>query len=90
MAVRTACVLFSIIWCIGPGGGADSPNEGFTPLCSDKSHARVIWDCAWASEGDIFATAARDKTVRVVALQELSCSKCFNISVDLGQNMATS
>ncbi|KAF8322272.1 WD40 repeat-like protein [Clavulina sp. PMI_390] len=30
-----------------------------------KAHARVIWDCAWASEGDIFATAGRDKLVKL-------------------------
>lgn len=37
--------------------------EGFTPVAADKSHGRIIWDCAWASEGDVFATASRDKTV---------------------------
>jgi hypothetical protein len=40
------------------------PVEGHIPLSSDKHHSRVIWDCAWALEGDIFATAARDKTVK--------------------------
>ena len=35
----------------------------FLPVASDKSHARIIWDCAWAAEGDLFATASRDKTV---------------------------
>lgn len=34
-------------------------------MCSEKPHARVIWDCAWTSEGDVFATAARDKTVKI-------------------------
>jgi hypothetical protein len=37
--------------------------EGYLPLVADKSHGRIIWDCAWAHEGDIFATASRDKTV---------------------------
>jgi WD40 repeat protein len=31
----------------------------------DKSHTRIIWDCAWAPDGTVFATASRDKTVRV-------------------------
>ena len=33
-------------------------------MAADKSHARIIWDCSWAHEGDVFATASRDKTVR--------------------------
>jgi hypothetical protein len=37
--------------------------EGYLPVATDKSHARIIWDCAWAHEGDVFATASRDKTV---------------------------
>ena len=36
----------------------------FKNLAADKSHGRVIWDCAWASDGDMFVTASRDKTVR--------------------------
>ncbi|KAJ7593384.1 WD40-repeat-containing domain protein [Mycena floridula] len=38
---------------------------GYAPEAADKSHGRIIWDCAWAHEGDIFATASRDKTVRL-------------------------
>lgn len=30
-----------------------------------KAHARIIWDCAWAQDGTFFATAARDKQVKV-------------------------
>jgi len=37
----------------------------YLPIAADKSHGRIIWDCAWASEGDIFATASRDKTVKI-------------------------
>lgn len=37
--------------------------EGFIPFTTDKTHARIIWDCAWSLQGDIFATASRDKTV---------------------------
>lgn len=40
----------------------DSCSE-YLPVAADKSHARIIWDCAWAHEGDVFATASRDKTV---------------------------
>ncbi|KAG6918947.1 hypothetical protein DXG01_010602 [Tephrocybe rancida] len=42
---------------------ADVVPLGFIPVAADKSHGRIIWDCAWASEGDVFATASRDKTV---------------------------
>ena len=34
-------------------------------VAADKSHARIIWDCAWSKEGDFFATASRDKTVKI-------------------------
>lgn len=37
--------------------------DGFVPLGEDKSHTRIIWDCAWTRESDVFATASRDKTV---------------------------
>ncbi|KAJ7638755.1 WD40-repeat-containing domain protein [Roridomyces roridus] len=40
-------------------------NGGYLPVAADKSHGRIIWDCAWAAEGDIFATASRDKTVKI-------------------------
>jgi WD40 repeat protein len=38
--------------------------EGYVPVASNNSHARIIWDCSWAAEGDVFATASRDKSVR--------------------------
>ncbi|KAG6812317.1 hypothetical protein H0H92_003401 [Tricholoma furcatifolium] len=38
---------------------------GFVAVAADKSHGRIIWDCAWAAEGDVFATASRDKTVKI-------------------------
>lgn len=40
----------------------------FSPLCSDpKGHSRMILDCSWApvSAGHIFATAGRDKVVKI-------------------------
>ena len=38
-------------------------DSGYIPIAAEKAHARIIWDCGWAIEGDIFATASRDKTV---------------------------
>ena len=39
--------------------------SGYKPVAADKSHGRIIWDCVWSTEGDIFATASRDKTVKI-------------------------
>ncbi|CCM03407.1 uncharacterized protein FIBRA_05538 [Fibroporia radiculosa] len=39
--------------------------SGYVPVAADKSHARIIWDCAWDNDGKIFATASRDKTVKI-------------------------
>ena len=32
---------------------------------TSKAHARIIWDCCWSLDGSMFATAARDKTVKL-------------------------
>jgi len=49
---------------------------GYVPIAADKSHARIIWDCVWAPEGDLFATASRDKTVKIWHMRDLSAKKC--------------
>lgn len=44
------------------------PNStAFKPTAAAKAHGRIIWDCAWSAEGDIFATASRDKSVKIWA-----------------------
>lgn len=42
-------------------------SDGYSPFAADRSHGRIIWDCAWMVEKDevAFATASRDKTVCV-------------------------
>ncbi|PWZ01871.1 WD40 repeat-like protein [Testicularia cyperi] len=43
----------------------------FRPFTGERSHARIIWDAAWSqdpSEMYTFATASRDKTVKVFSL----------------------
>ncbi|KAK7695632.1 hypothetical protein QCA50_000268 [Cerrena zonata] len=50
-------------------------NAGYVAVAADKSHARIIWDCAWANEGDIFATASRDKTVKVWHIKNIGTKK---------------
>ncbi|TFY65115.1 hypothetical protein EVJ58_g2181 [Rhodofomes roseus] len=47
-------------------------DNGYLPVAADRSHARIIWDCAWAPQGDVFATASRDKTVRIWRQQDTS------------------
>jgi len=48
---------------------------GFVPIAADKSHARIIWDCAWAHEGDVFATGSRDKIVKIWNLNDKESGK---------------
>ncbi|KAK0242692.1 WD40-repeat-containing domain protein [Armillaria nabsnona] len=43
----------------------DESTQYYNAVAADKSHSRIIWDCAWAHEGDVFVTASRDKTVKI-------------------------
>ncbi len=43
----------------------------FEPFTGERSHARIIWDCAWSTDLSrpyVFATASRDKTVKIFEL----------------------
>ena len=38
---------------------------GYVPYAKDeKAHTRMVLDCCWSHDGQIFATASRDKSVR--------------------------
>lgn len=37
----------------------------FVPFAGERAHARIVWDCAWSPSEPLFATASRDKTVKV-------------------------
>lgn len=39
----------------------------YVPWAGERAHARIVWDCAWggADAPTVFATASRDKTVKV-------------------------
>lgn len=44
----------------------------FVPFTGERSHARIIWDCAWSTDVSrpyVFATASRDKTIKIFELQ---------------------
>jgi hypothetical protein len=55
--------------------------EGYVPLAMDKSHGRIIWDCAWAHEGDVFATASRDKTASSHSSRRIDSSSSVQVKV---------
>ncbi|KAL5487931.1 ELP2_1 [Sanghuangporus weigelae] len=57
-------------WCL-----YERNDDGYVAVKADKSHARIIWDCAWAHENDIFVTASRDKTVKIWHVHDLSSKK---------------
>ncbi|GAA6000085.1 hypothetical protein JCM10207_006046 [Rhodosporidiobolus poonsookiae] len=40
----------------------------YRPLADAKPHARIIWDACWAADASFFATASRDKTVKIWSL----------------------
>ena len=61
--------------------------DGFVPVAAEKAHARIIWDCAWAHEGDVFVTAARDKTVSHV-IYHMLYAKTHDRRGHSGQNLA--
>ncbi|ORY39773.1 WD40 repeat-like protein [Neocallimastix californiae] len=37
---------------------------------NSKAHARIIWDCSWTPDNKYFATASRDKTLKIWKIGE--------------------
>uniref|UniRef100_A0A0K3CCY1 Elongator complex protein 2 n=1 Tax=Rhodotorula toruloides TaxID=5286 RepID=A0A0K3CCY1_RHOTO len=61
----------------------DSQSLGFyRPAGDAKPHARIVWDACWASDSSFFATASRDKTVKVWAQREASWSCAATLRFD--------
>ncbi|KAI0786322.1 WD40-repeat-containing domain protein [Abortiporus biennis] len=56
---------------------------GYIPVAADKSHARIIWDCNWSHDGQSFATASRDKTVKIWAKDSTSNKWVANATLKL-------
>ncbi|PWN52592.1 WD40 repeat-like protein [Violaceomyces palustris] len=52
-----------------PGGDGDANMDPvFVPLTGERAHSRILWDCAFSDDADekhTFATASRDKTVKI-------------------------
>ncbi|KAI5481950.1 RNA polymerase II elongator complex protein 2 [Pseudohyphozyma bogoriensis] len=40
-------------------------SDTYEPVATSTSHARIIWDAVWATDDSFFATASRDKTVKI-------------------------
>lgn len=54
----------------------------FEPFTGERSHSRIIWDCAWSADISrpyVFATASRDKTVKIFELSKEEGEKPFQL-----------
>lgn len=45
--------------------GDEDAVDPYKLVASNKSHARILWDCSWAHDDSLFATGSRDKTVKI-------------------------
>lgn len=49
----------------------DSQGVGYELLAQDeRAHSRMVLDCCWSPDGHFFATASRDKSVKIWSLAE--------------------
>ncbi|BGP16559.1 Elongator subunit elp2 [Rhodosporidiobolus nylandii] len=59
----------------------DEKGLGFyRPLADAKAHSRIIWDACWAADASFFATASRDKTVKLWAPSTPSAGEATSFS----------
>lgn len=56
----------------------------YVPYAGERAHARIVWDAAWARDARTFATASRDKTVKVwrVLDDERRYALCATLALD--------
>ncbi|KAJ1719382.1 Elongator subunit elp2, partial [Coemansia erecta] len=54
------------MWIVYERSVAEEGEDEFREVARRaRAHARIVWDAAWAPGGRVFATASRDKSVRV-------------------------
>ncbi|KAK4054542.1 Elongator subunit elp2 [Microbotryomycetes sp. JL201] len=64
----------------------NAQGDGYELVESNKNHARIIWDVCWAKDDSFFATASRDKTVKVWSIKsstsngKVSCSATISLN----------
>ncbi|KAG0231955.1 Elongator subunit elp2 [Actinomortierella wolfii] len=53
------------LWSLYERVEGDEEESPYKLVASNKAHARILWDCSWSWDDSMFATASRDKTIKI-------------------------
>ncbi|GAA5868103.1 hypothetical protein JCM3774_001022 [Rhodotorula dairenensis] len=60
-------------WNVYERTSQDGEEPVYRRAANQKSHARIIWDACWSADASFFATASRDKTVKIWSAGDWQC-----------------
>ncbi|KWU47145.1 WD40 repeat-like protein [Rhodotorula sp. JG-1b] len=67
-------------WNVYERASADGEEPTYRRAAIAKSHARIIWDACWSGDATFFATASRDKTVKIWSTGDWQCLATLNFA----------